>query len=307
MAPSPEPGHWTVRRLLAWCAAFFADKGIDSPRLTADLLLAHCLGVPRIQLYTDPDLPLSPEERDLFKSLIRRRAAREPVAYITGAREFYGLTYRVNPDVLIPRPDTEHLVAAVLAVLPAVDPAAPLRVLDLGTGSGAIAVTLAHERPGHCYVATDRSPAALRVAAENARTHGVADAVVFCCGNWTAPLAGPAFHIIVSNPPYIGDDEWADLAPEVSDFEPRHALGAGPDGLDAYRAILADAPRCLFPGGQLFLEIGHRQRRAVSALAEARGFGAIRCLRDYAGHDRVLHLAAPVHPAGGGEKTIDHH
>ncbi|MFH1984701.1 MAG: peptide chain release factor N(5)-glutamine methyltransferase [Pseudomonadota bacterium] len=290
----------TVRRLLAWAADFFAAGNIDSPRLTAEILLAHSLNVPRIRLYTDPDLPLTPDERGRFKALLGRRMNREPVSYITGAREFWGLELRVTPDVLIPRPDTERLVEAVLEVLPETGEGGRRRILDLGTGSGAITVALASERPANRFVAMDRSLAALEVARDNARRHGVAQNIDFFQGDWLSAVTGrrPMFQVIVSNPPYIRADEWAGLDPEVCVHEPAVALCGGEDGLDAYRFILEDARRCILPGGYLFLEMGYRQRRDLEALAAAAGgFESIRCLADYAGHDRVLRLKVASTPA----------
>ena len=294
MPTSPDSADvWTVRRLLAWAADYFSAGGIDSPRLTAEILLAHNLSAPRIRLYTDPNLPLTRNERNRFKALIRRRMNREPVAYITGAREFWGLEFKVTPDVLIPRPDTERLVEAVLAVLPENDAQGRWRIMDLGTGSGAIAVALASKRPEHRFVAMDRSLGALRVARDNARRHGVERRIGFFQGDWLAAACArrPLFHAVVSNPPYVRADEWAALEPEVSTFEPAGALRGGDDGLAADRCILADVRRCVLPGGYLFREMGYRQRRDLETLAAAAGaFEDIRCLSDYAGHDRVLRL-----------------
>jgi release factor glutamine methyltransferase len=295
MATSPDSigGPWTVRRLLRWAAHEFADNGIDSPRLTAEILLAHCLGLPRIRLYTAPDHPLTPEVRDHYRDSVRRRLEREPLAYITGAKEFWGLEFRVSPDVLIPRPDTERLVETVVDILPPARRSDSWRILELGTGSGAIVAALAGERPGHRYFAMDSSHAALLVARRNAeRLHPGAD-IDFFCGDWMAPVGrnAPAFHVIVSNPPYIERGEWPMLSPEIANHEPSGALYGGHDGLDAYRAILSEARRHLRPDGYLFLEIGYRQRAAVEAVADRfGGYGDAACFADLAGHDRVLRL-----------------
>jgi release factor glutamine methyltransferase len=258
--------------------------------------MAHCLGVTRMRLITDPDQPLTDVERDGFSALIRRRLMHEPVAYITGTKEFWGIDFCVTRDVLIPRPDTERLVEAVLEVLPKKDGGGGWRILDLGTGSGAIAVALAKERPAHRYIAMDRSRAALQIAGVNARRHGVDQNICFFQGDWLTAVAGqrPMFHVVISNPPYIRADEWEALDPDVGAHEPAAALRGGPDGLDAYRRIVAETPSRLMPGGYLFLEMGYRQRRDVEVLAASvGGFEDVRCLTDYAGHDRVLRLRVP--------------
>lgn len=283
----------TVRGLLKWATDCLSAGGIDSPRLTTEILLAHLLGVERMRLITDPDLTVTEAQREGFGALIRRRMNHEPVAYITGVKEFWGLAFRVTPHVLIPRPDTERLVEAVLEVLPECEIGVRWHILDLGTGSGAISVALASERPAHRYVAMDHSLAALEVARENARRHGVDKMIHFFQGDWLTAVAGhrPMFNAIVSNPPYIRADEWAFLDPDVRFYEPAAALRGGDDGLDAYRRIMTGAPDRILPGGYLFLEMGYRQHCDLEALADGVGeFEDIRSLTDYAGHYRVLRL-----------------
>ncbi len=284
---------WTARRCIRWSTDQFRVQEIDSPCLTAEMLLAHTLGVERITLLTHPDLPLTADACSRFEALVRRRLNREPVAYIIGTKEFWGLSLLTTPDVLIPRPDTERLVEAVLEVLPSSTENGCLRILDLGTGSGAIAVALASERPNHRYIAMDRSLTALRVAKANARRHHVDPIVCFFQGEWMTAVAEhrPVFDVIISNPPYISEDEWPTLAPEVRCFEPEAALRGGADGIDAYCWILADAWRRLRPGGYVFLEMGYRQRRDIEAVAAAvQRYADFRCFADLSGHQRVLRL-----------------
>ena len=295
MVASPENANErrTVRRFIRWSTDQYRVNGIDSPRLTAEILLAHTLGTERIALLTNPDRPLTADACRRFEGLVHRRLSREPVAYITGTKEFWGLSLVTTPDVLIPRPDTERLVEAVLEVLPASAEKGRRRILDLGTGSGAIVVALASERPNHRYVATDRSLTALRVAETNTRRHHVDHIVSFFQGEWVAAVSErrPVFDVIISNPPYITDIEWPTLAPEVRCFEPEAALLGGADGLEAYRRILDDAWRRLRPGGYVFLEMGYQQRRDIEAVAAAvQRYEDVRCFADHSGHERVLRL-----------------
>jgi release factor glutamine methyltransferase len=252
--------------VLRLTTTFLAEHGSESARLDGELLIAHALGVERIDLYLQFDRSLGEPLLASIRDLVRRRARGEPVAYITGVREFYSRTFEVTPDVLIPRPETETLVDAVLARAEGA-PAGDLA--DLGTGSGCIAVTLAAELPGRDVVATDLSGAALEVAAANAERHGVAERVRFLQGDWAAALDGPVA-VVVSNPPYITAAELAELPRDVSAFEPRLALDCGSDGLDAYRRLLASLGSRLLPTGLLALEVDPRRAEAVAGLVEER-------------------------------------
>ncbi len=287
---NPIDPQWTILKILQWTTSFFTTHQIDSPRLTAEILLAHVLGVRRLDLYLRFDQPLNSGELAAYREVIKRRARREPVAYITGMREFWGIDFAVTPDVLIPRPETEHLVEAALELIPA-GASEKWQVLDVGTGSGAIVVSLAVNRPDHSYVASDISAAAITMAAKNAAAHG-ADAVIsFLTGESFAPVqeTGQKFDLIVSNPPYIPSEHIAGLAPEVGHYEPHAALDGGPHGLDIIDNLIKEAPNFLKEKGGLMMEIGFDQKDAVTALIEKNGrFDVIRFIRDYSGHDRVV-------------------
>jgi release factor glutamine methyltransferase len=241
-----------------------------SPELRADVardaaaLLLHALGVSRAELLANPDRALTPAQQSAFEAHIRRRLANEPIQYILGEQEFYGLTLRVTAAVLIPRPETEHLVEAVLAEL---DPSHPLRILDVGTGSGAIAIALATHLPHAHITAVDISAEAHEVAAANAATHGSSARIRFLQSDLLTALAPTeAFDAIVSNPPYVPTTDRSTLHPQVRDHEPAAALFAGHDGLDLYRRLIPQARAALKPNGLLALEIGHGQRDAIAAL-----------------------------------------
>jgi release factor glutamine methyltransferase len=277
---------WTVRRIVAWMQADFERRGIENARLDADLLVASALGVKRIVLFMDPERPLIEAELTKIRLLVERRRAREPIAYILGEREFYGRPFTVSRDVLIPRPDTETLVEAGCSFL---RHAAPGRVLDLCTGSGAVAVTLAAECKERELVASDLSPAALAIAQLNVERHGVGERVSLRQGDLFDVLApDERFRCITVNPPYIGAHELETLQPDVRAFEPRMALDAGADPLSFYRRIAAQAGAHLEPGGGLFVEVGIGQAADVSALFVAQGLREPRALRDLAGIDRVV-------------------
>lgn len=286
---SPLEPPWTIIKILQWATPYFTSRDIDSPRLTAEILLAHVLGVERIDLYARFDQPLSDEELSRLKSLIRRRLNREPLAYIIGRKEFMGLDLSVSPDVLIPRPETEFLVGAALDVLPNAAASSLRRIIDIGTGSGAVIIALAHHRPGHCFFATDISVAALGIARANAAAFGT-DGIRFFAGDGFAPLGQypEKFDLIVSNPPYIPSALIPKLAPEISRYEPGTALDGGPDGLTMIRHIVTSAPSYLNPGGRLMLEIGHDQGSSVVLMAEETGrFSDVVFVRDYGDHDRI--------------------
>lgn len=273
---------WTVLKLLKWTAEYFGSKGIDNGRLDAELLLAATLGLERIGLYLNFDRPLHGDELTAFRRLVERRARREPLAYILGRCEFWSLPFKVGPEVLIPRPDTETLVEAALKDLPQGG-----TFLDIGTGSGAIAIAIAHERPDVRGEGIDTSAAALELATANAASNGVAERICFRQGDLFALSGGP-YAVIVSNPPYIASGELPELMPEVRDFEPHLALFAGADGLDCYRALIPAAMPLLNAGGELLVEVGATQAAAVAELFRQAGYGGIRTVRDLAGIERVV-------------------
>jgi release factor glutamine methyltransferase len=262
------PTVWTIKALLAWTTDYLAKKGVDSPRADAQILLGHVLGYDKTYLAVNFAEQPTEADRTRFKELIQRRVAGVPVAYLTGVRDFYLLPFEVTPAVLVPRPDTETLVAEALAVL---KPLTAPTVLDLGTGSGCIAVSVAHQKKDARVTAVDISAEALQVARRNATRHGVADRVEFLHGDLFAPLpAGATFDLVVSNPPYIAPHEFATLPPDVRDHEPRAALDGGPDGLDFYRRIAAGVGPFLKPGGRLLVEIGATQEADVRAILGGR-------------------------------------
>lgn len=260
---------------------------VDVPRLEAELLLAHALGVPRARLRSHPEDRPDDVSRARYRSLLERRASGEPLAYIVGEREFWSLPLAVSPAVLVPRPETELLVERALALHAA--PSA--RVVDLGTGSGAIALALAHERPHWRMTATDLSQDALAVARANAARLGLH--VEFLHGSWFEPLAGRRFDLVLSNPPYVAADDPALLQPELR-HEPAAALTPGPDALASLREIIAGAPAHLERGGWIVLEHGAEQAPLVARELVARGFRHVRSHRDLAGHERVTEAQWPA-------------
>jgi release factor glutamine methyltransferase len=288
MTPAPQtPTVWTIRALLAWTSEFLKSKGNEAPKREAELLLAHVLGCKRLDLFVRFEEEPRESERTKFRELIQRRVAGWPVAYLVGSREFYLLPFDVDPAVLIPRPDTETLV---LEALQRLKPLTAPEVLDIGTGSGCIAVSLAHQKKDARITATDVSPDALAVAQRNAVKHGVADRLTFLQGDLFDPLPpGSTFDLIASNPPYIAQGEFATLAPDVRDHEPRIALDGGPDGLAFYRRIASGAAPFLKSGGSLLLEIGYTQDAAVRGLlAERPELELGPTLKDMGGHPRVV-------------------
>jgi release factor glutamine methyltransferase len=277
---------WTIREVLDWTTQDFAGRGIASPRLDAELLVAKALGTDRVGLYLDLNRPLVDHERSAIRPLVARRREREPVAYILGHRDFYGRRFKVTPDVLIPRPDTETLVEHALECIPE---DAPCRVLDVGTGSGAIAVTIAAERPLAQVTATDISEAALKVASENAERLEVAGRIRFDRANL---LSGAGqYDVIVSNPPYITVSEMKTLQAEVREYEPVTALEAGEDGLDVVRALLATAEPVTANGAQMLIEVGSGQASAVvDFAAEHTAWQLVAVYPDLNRIERVVHL-----------------
>jgi len=288
---------WTVLRTLQWTTEYFRSKGMDSPRLDAELLLAHVLGIERIQLYVQYERPMTAQERASYRDVVRRRGAGEPAAYILGEREFWSLTFEVCPGILVPRPDTETLVQSALAIAselsPEGDPA--LRIAEVGTGSGCIAISLAHERTDAHVWAGDVADIPLQVAPRNAQRAGVAERVVVCRADGLAGLHEAAgaqpFHLIVSNPPYLRDDEFDGLMRDVREFEPRQALTAGADGLDVIRPLVAMAaqPGVLADRGAIMIEIGSpNQAGAVETLMHQQGFFDVETVLDLGNRARVV-------------------
>lgn len=277
----------TVQAIVRECAARLA--GVDSPLLSAQLLVAEALGLRRLALSLERDRLVDPAQAKRIRALTGRRAAGEPVAYLLGRREFYGLDFTVTPDVLIPRPETEHLIETALATFPA---DSPIRFADLGTGSGILAVTLAHLYPNAQGLALDRSAPALEVARGNARTHGVEGRIAFVEGDFTATIPGGNYDLIIANPPYVTEGEYVRASREVTAFEPKGALVSGPDGLDHIRGLLPTALTALAPDGVLLLEIGCGQAEGVKIItsSDCPGFKDFAVIRDLAGHDRVVFL-----------------
>lgn len=273
---------WTVLKVLKWTSGYLAERGIDSGRLDAELLLADLLQLDRVGLYLNFDRPLDAEELGRFRERVGRRARREPLQYILGRTEFWSLPFRVSPAVLVPRPDTEVLVEEALS---RAAPAA--RILDVGTGSGAIAVALAHELQEARVTAVDISAEALAVAGQNARDNSVEERIILVRADLQALPEGE-FDLVVANPPYIAEGELAELMPEVRDYEPQLALAGGTDGLDAYRALARQAPGLLAAGGWLLVEIGAGQAVAVRELLAAAGLEEVFTRDDYAGLPRVV-------------------
>jgi release factor glutamine methyltransferase len=286
MTSTSTPSTWTIRSLLAWIASDFGGLGIASPRLDAELLIGAALGLARVKLYLDLDRPLGPAELAKVKALVVRRRKREPVAYILGEREFYRRSFEVTPAVLIPRPDTETLIERALELLPVGSSAS---VLDLCTGSGAIAVTLAAERPEVQVTATDLSAAALDVARRNAARHGVAERCEFLEGDLLAPLtAARRFQLIAANPPYIPEAEIETLQAEIKQYEPRLALASGADGLSHLERLCREASAFLEPGGAVLFELGQGQADTVRGWLEAAGFADVTAHKDLGGIERVV-------------------
>ena len=293
---------WTVLRLMLWSADYLKTHGVPSARLDAEYMLSHVLGVGRLEMYLQHERPLTARELDDFRPLLRRRAKREPLQYVLGRQAFRSLDLEVRPGVLIPRPETESLVEEVLAWARG-HGRADLVGLDVGTGSGAIALSLLAEGPFGGFVGSDVSTAALEVAARNRDALGMRERLDLRAGGLFEPVrAGERFDVIVSNPPYVAEAERPALAPEVVDWEPTEALFGGSDGLAVIREIVRGASAVLRPEGLLALEVGAGQANAVAALVEARGeYRDVGIRKDLAGKDRVVvaTLAATTNDGGG--------
>ena len=277
---------WTTGRLLNWTAEFLRDKGSESPRLEAEVLLAHARGCPRIELYTSFDEQPSEEVRTAFRELVKRRVDGTPVAYLVGHREFFSLTFRVTPDVLIPRPETEQLVVRAIDLSKQAD---VNRVVDVGTGSGVLAVCCAKHLPDCEVTATDISPAALEVAVSNAHLHGVANRVSFLQSDLLSAVSvEQPFDLIVSNPPYVSEQEMAELAPEVRDHEPQLALHGGEQGIEIIQRLIPEATQRLRSGGWLLIEVSPMNSKRVEQLMEdCDGLAVKETIPDLANRPRI--------------------
>ena len=277
---SAAPESWTPLELVRWTADYFARHEVPSPRLDAELLLAHTLGVERLDLYLRFEQPVPEQARTRYRELVRRRAAeRVPVAYLTGRRDFWSLSLEVTSDTLIPRPETEILVREVVDL-------APRRLADVGTGCGAVAAAVASDLPQVEIAASDVSPQALEIARQNLERLGLAERVKLCLAEGLEGLPGP-FDLIASNPPYVPSAEWDSLPPEVR-HEPRAALDGGADGLAVIGMLVALAPASLRPGGHLVLEVGAGQAPAVARMAGEAGAAELWIRKDLAGIERVV-------------------
>ena len=279
---------WTIGRILKWTEQYFGQKGVESPRLDAEVLLSHVLGKQRIYLYVHFDEPLQAEELACYRAMIKQRIDRVPVAYILGEKEFMGLTFKVTPDTLVPRPDTEILVQAAVDRLKQWTDGT-VRLADIGTGSGAICLSVLSMLDGVTADTVDISPAARAVAEENAATLGLSERVTFHTGDLLTPIREQQFTAILSNPPYIPEADIQELAPEVRCKEPMTALSGGRDGLDFYRRLCDEAPAMLSDDGFMAFEVGIHQAEDVARLAEASPLIVrTEILKDYAGIDRVV-------------------
>jgi len=272
---------WTTLKILSWTKEYLAGKGVENARLEAEWLLCEALSLDRVGLYLNFDKPLQDNELASFRSLVARRAKREPLQHILGTQEFMGLEFKTTAAALIPRHDTEVLVSEALRVFPAAR-----SVLDIGAGSGCVAIAIAKNLPAAAVVSVDISPEALLLAQRNAALNDVT--VAFRQGSLFGAVEGEQFDLIVSNPPYIPAADIATLEPEVRDYEPQAALDGGADGLDFYRTIIPAAPGHLHPGGWLLLEIGAGQSGAVTEMFAKNGFSAIFSAKDPGGTERVV-------------------
>lgn len=291
---APASEIWTTRKLLVWMGEFFTRKQIDSPRLCAELLLAHVLGCERMRLYMDTDRPATPDELTRLRALVERAGRQEPIQHLLGEAWFFTRPFTVTPATLIPRPSTERIIEEVMHRARTESRVNdPLTIIDIGTGTGILAIALALNLPAARIIATDISPEALNVARGNAQRHGMTDRIDFLQGSLFEPLAHrtPPLQadFLVSNPPYISDVEWEAVETNVRDFEPMLALRAGVDGLDYLRPLIAGAHEYVKPGGEVLLEIADSQAAAVKSLAASNpALSEVRLLDDYERLPRVL-------------------
>ncbi len=286
----PTSDEWTVQRVLDFSIGYLQEHGSDSPRLDAEILLAHSCGWQRIQLYTNYSQPLTQDQRGRMRDFIQRRAKAEPVAYLVGYREFFALDFAVNSSVLIPRPDTETLVREAIEVAKSLESPS---VLDIGTGSGCISISVAVNCPNANLTAVDISTDALGVATANAEKHNVTDRLRLLKSDVFENVPAERFELIVSNPPYIREDELATLMPDVREHEPVGALVGGGDGLDIVRRIVAEAPAFLATDGHLMIEVDGRQAEPVAQLLRESGYREVGIEKDLSGIQRVVKGVAP--------------
>lgn len=287
----PGPGQpWTVLHMIRWAGEYLDGKGVESGRLNGEHLLAFTLGTKRLDLYLQFDRPLSSEELERFKPLLKRRAGREPLQYIVGTAPFRDLVLKVDQRVLVPRPETEYLLDVLIEEASREKRDAPWdRALDIGTGSGALALALAAEGLAKATVAVDCSADALSLARENGESVGVAARVDFRLGSLLEPVAGEVFDVVVSNPPYVPDEEWASTEPEVREWEPSLALKGGHDGMDVLRALVDGVVDVLAPSGWLALEMAADQTEVVAELVRGTGgFERVAVRIDLAGRPRYV-------------------
>ncbi|MFW6190960.1 MAG: peptide chain release factor N(5)-glutamine methyltransferase [Candidatus Bipolaricaulota bacterium] len=276
---------WTVKEILDWTRDYFKEAGIEKSRLEAEQLLAHTLDVDRLNLYVNPDRPLDEEELDQYRPLVKKRKSGRPLQYLTGQVSFMGLTLKIDERALIPRPETEEMTEEILSDFRKYE---GLKVLDLGTGSGAIAIALTRFLVSPDVLGVDKSPEALKLARENARRNDLGGQVEFRESDWFSEVSG-RFDLIVSNPPYISSSELAELKEEVKDHEPREALDGGGDGLREVEKILSKAPSYLTERGAVFLEIAHDQGPKVKELANSYDLSEVNVRKDTQGKDRVIY------------------
>jgi len=282
---------WTIQKLLIWTIEYLTKKGIEQPRLSAELLLSHVLQMMRIELYTHFNKSVTIEQRERLKDLAKRAGQQEPIAYLVGKTEIYSLELDVNSDCMIPRPETELLVERAIEFLRARTGAQ--LVCDLCTGCGCIAVAIARNCPNAQIIATDISASALKVAAGNVEKHHLKDQIKLLCGDLFDPimpyLEADKFDLIIANPPYVSADEFEALDKNVKDYEPKLALFAGADGLDIHRRIIENAPSFLKSDGALMLEIGFTQGQAIRELLEQAGiFYEVKIEKDFHNNDRIV-------------------
>lgn len=290
-----QPEQWTIKRLLEWTTDYFKKSGSDSPRLDAEILLAHALNCKRIDLYVDFAKEPTEAERTRFRESVKRRAAGEPVAYLVGHKEFYSLSFEVTRDTLIPRPETEHLVVETLDLLAKLGKQGELHVCDVGTGSGAIAVAVAKNAPKCRVSAVDISQAALEVAVRNAKKHDVADRITFVESDLLAEFPEtPLFDLVVSNPPYVSESEYEQLPADIKNYEPKLALVAAEDGTAIIRQLSEQACTRLREGGHFLVELSPMIAVRVAEMLRKQGWRDVRILKDAAGLDRIVAAKAKI-------------